>query len=139
MQNQNRAGVDGSSGSSSTVLASAAAAASGGGQHRGSGTSGPRPPSISARHGFSEGLLALGGDGSQPVTPEMGTGSAFNLLGLPPSPAPRSGVTRAPSAWGATAGGGAAGGLRGVGDVMAGQVGIFFGGGGTLSRACRSR
>ncbi|CAM9528352.1 unnamed protein product, partial [Ectocarpus sp. 4 AP-2014] len=121
MQNQNRVGVDGSSGGSSTVLASPDATSSVGGERRGSGTSGPRPPSVNARHGFSEGLLALGGDGSQPVTPEVGTGSAFNLLGLPPSPAPRSGITRAPSAWGPTAGGGGAGGLRGMGDVMAGQ------------------
>ncbi|CAN0573258.1 unnamed protein product, partial [Ectocarpus sp. 12 AP-2014] len=103
MQNQNRAGVDGGSGGSSTVLASPAATSSVGGERRGSGTSGPRPPSVNARHGFSEGLLALGGDGSQPVTPEVGTGSAFNLLGLPPSPAPRSGITRVPSAWGPTA------------------------------------
>lgn len=44
-------------------------------------------------------------------------GVAFNLLGLPPSPAPKSGATGA-SAWGSLE----EGGTKGVGDVMAGQV-----------------
>lgn len=131
LQNQSRAGSDGGgggSGSSSTAVAaagnsstgasSAGASGGGGGERRGSVTSGPRPPSISMRHGFSDALVDVG---SSPVTPD--TGAAFNLLGLPPSPAPRSGAIGA-SAWGATVGGGGGGGgtSRSVGDMMAGQV-----------------
>lgn len=141
MQNQNRGGGDANGNGSTTSTTSNAvtggstarsASAAAGGERRGVGTpaSNPRPPSISARPGFSDALIPLGdlgnGNGNgNPSTPDGG--AAFNLLGLPPSPAPRSGATGA-SAWGATVGGGkgagAGGGLRGSGDVMAGQVGM---------------
>lgn len=121
MQNQNRAGGDGSGGdaggSSPTVpTGSNAGVSPGTGERRSeSGTPDPRPASIKARQGFSDVLV----DVSQPVTPDKG--SAFNLLGLPPSPATRAGITGASG--GGTSGGGRAGGnLGGVGDVMAGQV-----------------
>ncbi|CAM9299340.1 unnamed protein product, partial [Hapterophycus canaliculatus] len=94
MQNQNRAGGDGSGGGggggdcSPTMPAGSNAGAPVTTAERGddSGTPGPRPASISARQGFSEVLLDIG----HPVTPDKG--SAFNLLGLPPSPATRAGV-----------------------------------------------
>eukprot|EP00752_Nemacystus_decipiens_P001833 g1768.t1 len=135
MQSQNRAGgeANGSSSFTTNAVAGGSTGASTGAsvsERRGSGASksNPRPPSINTRPGFSDALIPLGDGGNvsgngngNPSTPD--TGAAFNLLGLPPSPAPRSGVTGA-SAWGATVeavkGGG--GGLRGGGDVMAGQV-----------------
>lgn len=141
MQNQNRAGGDANGGggianANAVAGGSSTAASTGasGGERRGSSTFAARPPSISARPGFSDALVPGGeGGGGNPSTPD--SGAAFNLLGLPPSPAPRSGVTGA-SAWGATMGGGIGGGgsMRGVGDVMAGQVctrSALFGGGGT--------
>lgn len=76
---------------------------------------GSPPESLTGLHGFGEALVE--GGGSKPKTPEPGAGTAFNLLGLPPSPPPRSGVTGA-SAWGFAE----EGGVRGGGDVMAGQV-----------------
>lgn len=123
MQNQNRAGGDANAAANAVAGDSAGGAstgASGGDRRAGGGTSNnARPPSISARPGFSDALIPVGDGNGNPSTPDGG--AAFNLLGLPPSPAPRSGVMGA-SAWGATVGGGGGGSLRGGGDVMAGQV-----------------
>lgn len=99
MQSQNRTGTDDGAVSASAVTVLDTSGSS------------PRPPSIKL-----VGLSPGGGEG--PVTPDARTsGTAFNLLGLPPSPAPRSGVTGA-SAWGQTA----VEGLWGAGGVIAGQV-----------------
>ena len=127
MQSQNRGGGDGD-GSSSAAAATPGKSGSPGRTldgERPSATAGPRPPSISLRQGFAEALAKGRGGGNTETTPDAGGGgAAFNLLGLPPSPAPLSGVSGG-SAWGATGGGSS----RMLSDMMAGQViVVLFGG-----------
>lgn len=130
MQSLNRGGGDvvvgggGGSGGIATASSGKASASRGTleGERPSPAKAGPRPPSISIRQGFADSLSRAGGAGSGKIetTPaDAGGGSAaFNLLGLPPSPAPLSGVAGGVSAWGASAGGSS----RGLGDMMAGQV-----------------
>lgn len=129
MQSQNRVGGDvgggGSGGGGIATASSGNTSATRGtleGERPSPAKAGPRPPSISIRQGFVETLARAGGAGGGKIetTPaEAGGGSAaFNLLGLPPSPAPLSGVGGGVSAWGASSGGSS----RGLGDMMAGQV-----------------
>lgn len=131
MQSQNRGsgdGADGSVGGFSIATTGKASATRGAleGERPSAGKAGPRPPSICIRQGFAEALAkaggGVGGGGGGKIDTTSGDagggGAGFNLLGLPPSPAPLSGVAGGASAWGATAGGSS----RGLGDMMAGQV-----------------
>lgn len=123
MQSHNRAVADASASTASPKLGVAIGVSGVGSGGRGSTATNPRPPSLDIRHEFAEALAEGGKGGDTKSNPDTGGGggTAFNLLGLPPSPAPLSAATGA-SAWSRTGDGGVWGGGGEAGDKMAGQV-----------------